>query len=128
MPTTTPPPVRVREVLEAARRSGVPFGQAWPAALDAVEDDRWLEALAQTAGTWKRAYALEPVTTGETAIDLLSRGLAGELANLEALAHCPVCDARIRPQKWARREQVYCSSRCLKVAWGRSHPKVDVAA
>ncbi len=128
MPTKPLPPVRVREVLEAARRAGVPFADAWPAALDAIDDVRWLEALAQTANTWRRAYVLEPVTAGETAIDLLSRGPAGELADLGVLARCPVCDMRIVPHPRARRETVYCSNRCLKAAWNRSHPKVDVAA
>jgi hypothetical protein len=35
-------------------------------------------ALAQTAGASKRAYLLEPVRAGETAVDLLSRRLAEE--------------------------------------------------
>jgi hypothetical protein len=28
---------------KAARRAGVPFGEAWPAVLDAMEDDQWRE-------------------------------------------------------------------------------------
>jgi hypothetical protein len=32
------PVVTVREALEAARRAGVPFGAAWPAAPEAIED------------------------------------------------------------------------------------------
>jgi hypothetical protein len=36
-------PANARRALEAARRAGVPFGEAWPAVLDAMEDDQWRE-------------------------------------------------------------------------------------
>lgn len=121
------PPVQVRQVLEASRRAGVPFGEAWPAVLESVEDERWREALSQTSNTWRRAYLLEPPTECDRAVDVLSRGLAGELAALDAAAHCPVCDRPVEPGPRTRRDRVYCSTRCLKIASSRREV-LDVAA
>lgn len=103
------PAVQVRRTLEAARRAGVPFGDAWYQALQTIADERWAEALAQTSDTWRRAYALEPRRHGDVAIDLLSRGLAGELANLDADTRCPVCDGVVQ-QPVKGQQRVYCSS------------------
>jgi hypothetical protein len=122
------PPVQVRQTLEAARRAGVPFGVAWHAAVAEVVDERWAEALAQTSNTWRRAYVLEPASEGDVAIDMLSRGLADELASLDAQSHCVVCDAVIVSRgRRPRREQFYCSSRCRKTAANRRE-LLDVAA
>jgi hypothetical protein len=46
--------------------------------------------LSRTAGTWTRAYPLEPATLGDSALDAVSRGIAGELPNLDADDRCPV--------------------------------------
>jgi hypothetical protein len=91
-----------------------------------IEDERWLEALAQTAGAWKRAYALEPVTAGEAAISMLSRGVAEELAALDTQMHCRVCD-QVVDQARTRRERIHCSTRCLNVAAGHRE-LLDAAA
>jgi hypothetical protein len=95
-------------------RAGLPFCDVWPAVLDSVADERWREAISQTAGPWKRAYALEPPPDEERAIDLLSRGVAGELTDLDARSHCPVCDESSSPPCGARR--AYWSTRCVKIA------------
>jgi hypothetical protein len=121
------PPARVREILQAARRASVPFGQAWPAALAAVTDERWAETVAQTAATWRRCYELEPPTRRDIAVDTLSRGLAGELADLDALGRCPVCDGRVVQHPRARVPRVYCSETCRKIASARRE-RLDVAA
>ena len=121
------PAVTVRQALEAARRAGVDFATAWPQVLDSIQDDAWREALAQTAGTWKRAYVLEPVTDGDRAIDVLSRGLAGELANLDAADHCPVCDNLVVQRQRKGVPRVYCSHACQRIANGRRE-LLDVAA
>jgi hypothetical protein len=121
------PPVRVREVLEASRRAGLPFGEAWFTVLDSIEDEKWREALAQTANTWRRAYLLEPPTECDRAVDVLSRGLAGELANLDAPGHCPVCDNVVERGVRERREKTYCSHACQRIANGRRE-LLDVAA
>jgi hypothetical protein len=127
------PPVRVREVLEASRRAGVPFGDAWHRVLDSVEGDRWRGALAETASTWPRAYTLEPLTAGDLALDLVSRGLANELADLDAPARCPECGGVV-PASRSRRERVYCSRACSRVVTDRhrhgrhSRRELDVAA
>jgi hypothetical protein len=73
------------------------------------------------------ADTLEPVGRGEAAIDLLSRGLAGERADLDAGAHSPICDEVIVPRPHARVEQVYCSAVCRKTAAARRE-LVEVAA
>jgi hypothetical protein len=70
--------------------------------------------------------SLEPPTDRDRAIDQLSRGVAGELAGLDADPRCPVCD-QVVDQAGARRERVYCSTRCSKTAAGRRE-LLDVAA
>jgi hypothetical protein len=57
-------PARVRTILAAQRRAGIPFQTAWPAALDAVLEDegaseqkRWRAVLTDTRDFWEAAYA-----------------------------------------------------------------------
>ena len=119
------PAVTVREVLEAARRAGVPFPAAWHTAINEITDKKWAEALAQTSNTWRRAYQLEPPTDRDRAIDQLSRRLTGELADLDAAMRCPVCDEVV--VRDGRGAKVYCSTRCSKIAFGRREV-LDVAA
>ena len=61
----------------------------------------------------------------DLAIDQLSRGLTGELANLDAATHCPVCDEVVVRE--GRGAKVYCSTRCSKITAGR-RDLLDVAA
>jgi hypothetical protein len=112
-------------MLTAARESGVSFGDAWPTVLDSIGDERWREALAQTAGTWKRAYMLEPPTAADVAVDFLSRGIAGELSDLDAVAHCPVCDAEVVPVLRGA-AKVFCSHRCKRIADARRDLQLDL--
>jgi hypothetical protein len=65
--------------------------------------------------------AREPPSEGDRAIDTLSRGVAGELANLGANGRCPICDSVVVPVP-RDGAKVYCSSRCLKVAHARREP------
>lgn len=126
------PAVTVREVLEASRRAGFPFGAAWPHALEQIDDDEWLAALTATAVTWARAYRRAPVRAPEAALDLMARGDAGELVELDALPRCPVCDNVVRGQPHAP-AATYCSRACQKHAAdrrdrGREHVARDPAS
>ena len=49
---------------------------------------------------------------------MLSRGVADEIAALDADTRCPICDQRV-DQAGTRRERIYCSARCLKAAHAR---------
>jgi hypothetical protein len=113
--------------LEAPRRAGVPFGIAWPQVLESVRDEAWREALCQTAGSWRRAFDLEPPQASDAAIDLLSRGFANELADLDAADHCPVCDDVVVQRQRKGMPRVYCSRACQRIANGRRE-LLDAAA
>lgn len=114
------PPTRVRELLEASRRAGVPWEAAWPAALAEVEEDVWREVLSSTTAAWQRAYLLEAPTRGDLAFDILGRDDAGELLRLDAPHRCRECDAVIVYAGPGRRD--YCDDRCRRLAAYRREP------
>jgi hypothetical protein len=114
----SPPPVLVREALERARSAGVDFTAAWPAALEAVTDEHWLDALASTAKACATRYDREPATAPDLAVDLLARGDAGELVDLNGRPHCLVCDTAFDPPPRGR-EKLYCGRSCQRIANGR---------
>jgi hypothetical protein len=58
---------------------------------------------------------------------MLSRGVASELASLDAPSRCPVCDGVVVDGPRTRVPKVYCSRACQRLANGRRE-LLDVAA
>jgi hypothetical protein len=71
----------LREQLATARREGLDFDAAWPAALAvalaAMPQSRvrseWARALADIAPVWRRAFERRPATGSEAAMVLLAQ-------------------------------------------------------
>jgi hypothetical protein len=68
--------VRLRTELEIARAVGLPFSQAWPAAVSSalgearwdIEKRAWQEAFASTRTAWESSYDMVPSDTTATAM------------------------------------------------------------
>jgi hypothetical protein len=112
---------KVREALAEHRRTGLPFGAAWTAALAALpaaERDEWFEALQDTAGSWKAAYQHRPATRAELA--LLAAGDPEREPTDEPDAWeriCAMCQGVMPATK--QRNARYCSYGCQRAAHGR---------
>lgn len=68
------PPVVLREHLAAARRGGVSFDRAWPAALAAAvntaqwEREEWRDVLSRMVETWRAAWERRDASCAERAV------------------------------------------------------------
>lgn len=116
------------ETLGACKKLGVPFSQAWPAAVTQAlavtcNESDWREVLDATQAQWRLAYMRRGAAH--------DRQARAALAKLSVLAedrllvddpgqHCPHCGQPLPPKKARGTRQVYCSERCRRLAnWDR---------
>jgi hypothetical protein len=83
----------LRESLEAQRRLGIGFDQAWSNAIAEVPNSGWRtrDTIESTRPAWQRAYLRQPPTPGERSLLRVARALAElERERLEREALAPV--------------------------------------
>jgi hypothetical protein len=126
------PPAILGERLAAARRAGLRFDDAWPAALtEAVnaaswEREQWLEALLGTVKAWRAGWERRAATRPERALlALVTPG--GTRLPERACAHC---QREIPPERGKRGARpLYCSYRCARrAAYQRERERERAAA
>lgn len=120
------------ERLAAARRAGLRFDDAWPAALaEAVntaswEREQWREAFSGTVETWRAAWERRTATRPERALLALVTPGGARLPE-RACAHC---QREIPPERGKRGARpLYCSYRCARrAAYQRERERERAAA
>jgi hypothetical protein len=119
MSSETPPAVLV-ERLARARREGVPFGAAWPGALDhaltathnSTERLHWATVLGGMVPTWRAAFNREPVaSSAEAALSMLTADDRTPMPEHP----CARCGTEI-PAARLRRHARWCSDACRRAA------------
>jgi hypothetical protein len=117
------PPAVLVERLATARRHGVAFTQAWPAALAAAlavapqkwERDAWSKALAATWEAWQASYERTPAERTDHAFVLLDDPERCVPVPEQECAR-DGCENDIPPGRGNGRPVLYCSDTCRKRA------------
>ena len=110
------PPAALRERLAIARRGGVGFDEAWPAALAAAmntvqwERDEWLDILSGMVETWRAAWERRDASSAERAVLALAEPGGTPLPERA----CEQCSEEIPADR--HRNARYCSDGCAKRA------------
>jgi predicted nucleic acid-binding Zn ribbon protein len=115
---TVTPPAILRERLAAARRIGVGFDEAWPAALAAAvstarwEREEWIDALLGTIEAWRAAWEQRDASRAERSLLVLVTPGGTPLPERA----CEHCGKQIPTERGRHRQARFCSDRCRRRA------------